>query len=223
MAAPATAALSAIPRVNLLPPSEVSRREREKLAGKWIWAGIGAVILAAVLVAGAWLWNQFAQLQLAAEQARTTTLIQQIGALSEVSGAIAAEKELHGYLAEAMGSDLVWQDIRTRVESVLPGDVQLVGFDLTPGAPATTKLSEDEAVSAAGLSGTITLDSPNTIDIATIAANLRKVGAIMLSDANALAESTIAEGRFTYTIDVVFDQSIYTGRFAADPAEGANG
>lgn len=223
MAAPAGATLSAIPRVNLLPPSEVARREREKLGGRWVWAVLGAVVLSGVLVAGAWLWNQFAQIQLAAEQARTNTLIQQIGALGEVSGAMATEKELHGYLAEAMGSDLVWQDIRTRVESVLPGDVQLVGFDLTPGAPATAKLGEEDAAAAAGLTGTITLDSPNTIDIATIAANLRKVGAIMRSDANALAESTIQEGRFTYTIDVVFDQSIYTGRFATDPAEGGNG
>jgi len=223
MAAPATAALSAIPRVNLLPPSEVSRREREKLAGKWIWAGIGAVILAAVLVAGAWLWNQFAQLQLAAEQARTTTLIQQIGALSEVSGAIATEKELHGYLAEAMGSDLGWQEVRGKLESVLPNEVQLTGFELTAGAPAATKLAEESAAAATGLQGTITLDSPNTIDIATISRSLRQVEGIMLSDANAITGSSLAEGHYTYTIDVVFDQSIYTGRFAADPAEGANG
>lgn len=222
MSRTALASPTGIPRVNLLPPSEVARREREVLAGRWIWAVVGAVVLSALLVAGAWAWNQFAQQQLAAEQNRSTTLLQQIGSLSEVSGALSTERELNGFLAEAMGSDLVWQDVRAKVESVLPGGVALVGFDLIPGAPATAPVAEEDAAASAGLSGTITLDSPNTLDIATIAERLRGVGAIVLSDANALAESTVVKGRFTYTIDVTFDQSIYTGRYAV-PAEGENG
>ena len=32
------ALVAAAPRVNLLPPSEVGRREREALTGRWIWA-----------------------------------------------------------------------------------------------------------------------------------------------------------------------------------------
>lgn len=215
------ALVAAAPRVNLLPPSEVGRREREALTGRWIWAVFAALLLSGLLVAGAWLWNQFAQQQLAAEQNRTTTLIAQIGALSEVSGALATDNELRGYLAEAMGSDLVWQDIKAKVETQLPRDVRLVGFDLMPGPPAASRLAEEDAAAGVGLRGTVTLDSPNTLEIATVATRLREVGAIVSSDANALSESTIEPGRFIYTIDVVFDQSIYTARFAANAEEGA--
>ena len=223
MSRTAPASTLGLPRVNLLPPSEVARRERETLAGRWIWVGIAAVILSAALVAGAWLWNQLAQQQLAAEQNRTTTLVQQVGALSDVSGALAADRDLRAYLAEAMGSDIVWQGVRSSVESALPGGVTLIGFELIPGAPAATKLSDDDAKAAVGLTGTVTLDSPNTLDIAAIAERLRTVGAVMLSDANAITGSSLAEGNYTYTIDVTFDQSIYTGRFATEPAEGENG
>jgi hypothetical protein len=215
------ALVAAAPRVNLLPPSEVGRREREALAGRWIWVGLAALVFSALLVAGAWLWNQFAQQQLAAEQSRTNVLIAQIGGLSEVSGALATDSELRGYLAEAMGSDLAWKDVEAKVESQLPQDVRLVGFDLLPGPPAASKLTEEEAAAGIGLRGTVTLDSPNTLEIATVASRLRGVGAIVSSDANALAESTIEPGRFVYTIDVVFDQSIYSARFAADAEEGA--
>ncbi|GAT71636.1 hypothetical protein [Microbacterium hydrocarbonoxydans] len=216
MARAAAVASTAMPRVNLLPPSEVARRERERLGRGWTWIVIAAVIVSLLMIGATWVWNQVAQQQLAAEQARTNTLIAEIGSLSDVSGALAAESELTGYLAEAMGSDLTWQDVRRKVESVLPADVSLVGFDLIPGAPSTLVQSDDEAAGAVGLAGTITLDSPNTIEIATISAALRQVDAIMLSDANAITESSIQEGRFTYTIDVTFDQSIYTARFAAE-------
>lgn len=216
MARAAAVASTAMPRVNLLPPSEVARRERERLGRSWTWVVIAALVVSLLMIGAAWVWNQVAQQQLAAEQARTSTLIAEIGSLSDVSGALAAEEELTGYLAEAMGSDLTWQDVRRKVESVLPSDVSLIGFDLIPGAPSTVAQPDDVAAGAVGLAGTITLDSPNTIEIATISAALRRVDAIMLSDANAITESSIQDGRFTYTIDVTFDQSIYTARYAAE-------
>jgi hypothetical protein len=120
-----------------------------------------------------------------------------------------------------MRSDLVWQHIKAKVETQLPRDVRLVGFDLMPGPPAASRLAEEDAAAGVGLRGTVTLDSPNTLEIATVATRLREVGAIVSSDANALSESTIEPGRFIYTIDVVFDQSIYTARFAANAEEGA--
>ncbi|MEV7632545.1 hypothetical protein AB0N64_09065 [Microbacterium sp. NPDC089318] len=215
------ALVAAAPRVNLLPPSEVGRREREALTGRWIWVGLAALLLSALLVAGAWLWNQFAQQQLAAEQSRTNVLIAQIGGLSEVSGALSTDRELRGYLADAMGSDLAWKDIQVKVESQLPRDVRLVGFDLLPGPPAASKLTEEDASAGVGLRGTVTLDSPNTLEIATVATRLRDIGSIVSSDASALAESTTEPGRFVYTIDVIFDQSIYTARFAANAEEEA--
>ncbi|MEW1962528.1 hypothetical protein AB0269_08730 [Microbacterium sp. NPDC077644] len=216
MSRAATLSYNAAPRVNLLPASERARRERDRLAGRWLWAVFGALVIAALLVAGAWAWNQLAQQELAAEQQRTQQLVTEIAALSEVSSAIATEQDLSGYLAEAMGSDLAWGDVRTKIESALPADVSLIGFSFVPGAPSTTVLGEEDAAGTVGLTGTITLDSPNTIDIASISRQLRTVGAVASSDSNAIAESSTTEGHFTYTIDVVFDQGIYSGRFAAE-------
>ncbi|HWK76921.1 hypothetical protein [Microbacterium sp.] len=216
----AVVSLAGAPRVNLLPASERARREHDRLGRIWIWAALGAVVVAALLVGGAWVWNTFAQQQLAAEQLRTQELVGEIAGLSEVSGAIATEKELTGYLAEAMGSDLAWSDVRSKIESALPADVALVGFSLVPGIPAVDKLTEETVVGTAGLTGTITLDSPNTIDIAAISRQLRTVGAVSQSDSNAIAESGSEEGRFTYTIDITFDQGIYSGRFAAEQEGG---
>ncbi|MEJ1923657.1 PilN domain-containing protein [Microbacterium sp. KHB019] len=216
----AVVSLAGAPRVNLLPASERARREHDRLGRVWIWAALGAVVIAALLVGGAWVWNTFAQQELAAEQLRTQELVGEIAGLSEVSGAIATEKELTGYLAEAMGSDLAWSDVRSKIESALPADVALVGFSLVPGMPAVDKLTEETVVGTAGLTGTITLDSPNTIDIAAISRQLRTVGAVAQSDSNAIAESGSEEGRFTYTIDITFDQGIYSGRFAAEQEGG---
>ena len=216
----AVVSLAGAPRVNLLPASERARREHDRLGRVWIWAALAAVVVAALLVGGAWVWNTFAQQELAAEQLRTQELVGEIAGLSEVSGAIATEKELTGYLAEAMGSDLAWSDVRSKIESALPADVALVGFSLVPGMPAVDKLTEETVVGTAGLTGTITLDSPNTIDIAAISRQLRTVGAVSQSDSNAIAESGSEEGRFTYTIDITFDQGIYSGRFAAEQEGG---
>lgn len=216
MARSAAVALTAMPRVNLLPPSEVARRERERLAGRWTWVVVATLLFSLVLIGAAWAWNQLAHAQLAAEQNRTTALIGEMAELSDVSQALATEAELTSYLSEAMGSDLTWQEMRRKVESVLPADVTLIGFDLTAGAPSMTSLSDKEAAGSAGLQGIITLDSPNTIEIASISRALRQVDGVILSDANAITGSSVQEGRFTYTIDVVFDQSIYTGRFATE-------
>ncbi len=47
------APFSGVPRVNLMPRSEVARRERDGLVRMWVWIVFGAIIVALLVIAGA--------------------------------------------------------------------------------------------------------------------------------------------------------------------------
>lgn len=212
--------VGAAPAVNLLPRSELDRREREKLIGLWARVVLGALVVTAVLIGAAYAWNQFAQQQLAAEQARTSTLVGEIGGLSDVSRALQTENDLVAYRADAMGSDLAWSGIFDRVRGALPADVQLVGFDLTVGAvpdaasaKADSEKAKDAAKEAVGLTGTITVSSPTPQDMAPYARALRAVVGVSRADANAVVTDT--GNGYLYTIDITFDQTVYSNSFSA--------
>ncbi|GAA4480327.1 hypothetical protein [Microbacterium panaciterrae] len=205
------------PRVDLLPPSEIERREREALSAVWVRICLLAVLLAVVLVGATYAWKLYAEQNAAAEQARSITLIGQIGALSEVSKALATESELQNFRADAMGSDLAWTSVLDKARSVLPAGTTLVGFDLTPGAdPGATTLDKDAAKKTVGLTGTLTIDSPNPVDLGPYARALRDVDGILTADASAAARSSATPGRYTYTVDITFDQTVYSGRFVKE-------
>jgi hypothetical protein len=211
--------VGATPRVNLLPRSELERRERERLTGTWARVVLGALVLTALLIGAAYAWNQFAQQQLAAEQARTTTLTGQIAGLSDVSRSLQTERDLIAYRAEAMGSDLAWSGIFAKARGALPADVTLVGFDLTVGAvpdaasqQADAEKAKAAAKEAVGLTGTITVSSPTPRDMAPYARALRQVEGISGADANAIA--TDSGSGYLYTIDITFDQTVYSNSFA---------
>lgn len=205
------------PRVDLLPRSEVERREREKLSAIWVRIGLLAVLLAVALIGAAFAWSQFTQQQLAAEQNRSTQLIGEIGQLRDVSSALASESELNAFRAEAMGSDLAWSGVLDRVRSALPADTAVIGFDLTPGAvPDPTAKDEDAAKKTVGLTGTLTIDSPSALDLGALSRGLRAVDGVLSADGNATATSSQTPGRYTYTVDIAFDQTVYSGQFAEE-------
>ncbi len=205
------------PRVDLLPRSEIDRREREKLSALWVRVGLLAVLLAALLIGAAFAWNQFTQQQLSAEQARSTQLLGQIGQMRDVSSALAQESELNAFRSEAMGSDLAWSGVLDRVRGALPPDTSVIGFALTPGAvpdPATT--DKDASKKAVGLTGTLTIDSPNAIDLGALSRTLRGVDGVLAADGSASVASQQSPGHYTYTVDIAFDQTVYSGRFAKE-------
>lgn len=219
MARIATAVVGGPPRVDLLPRSEVDRREREKLSAIWVRIGLLAVLLAAVLIGAAFAWNQFTQQQLAAEQDRSTQLLGQIGGLRDVSGALATEGELNAFRGQAMGSDFAWSGILDRVRGALPPDTTVTGFELRPGAaPNPAAKDKDAAKKEIGLTGTLTIDSPNALDLGALARGLRGVDGVLAADGNTSTASQQSPGRYTYTIDVTFDQTVYSGRFTKEAA-----
>lgn len=208
------------PRVDLLPRSEVERREREKLSALWVRIGLFAILLAVLLVGAAFTWNQITQQQLAAEQARSTQLIGQIGQMRDVSSALAAESELNAFRSEAMGADLVWSGVFDHVRSALPPDAAVTGFVLTPGsAPDPAATGKDAAQKTVGLTGTLSIDSPSAVDLGALSRALRAVDGVLAADGNADVASQASPGRYTYTVDITFDQTVYSGRYAKEVAK----
>lgn len=205
-------AYSAMPRANLLPKSEVARRERESLTRKWAWGVLAAILIAGILIAGAFYLKWSADQRLATEQARTNELLVELASLSETSDALATQAELTGFRAEAMATDLAWEPVVTSVENELPDGVSLTGFDLTVGAMPD---STDPAL-APGLSGNIRLDSPTPIDIVQVVRSLRTVETVLYADGQAVTSSTEDGARYAYLLTVTFNQLVYSGEYAPD-------
>lgn len=206
--------LAGAPRINLLPRSEVARRERDRLVRTWVWVVLGAILVAVLIIAAAFAYMFFAAQRLAAEQARTNSLLSEIAALSEVSTALATQSELLDFRAEAMASDLTLAPVLATITGVLPSGTSITGVDFTVGgAPRGA-----EPTVEAGLVGMVTFDSPTPIDIVPLIRALRAADTVLYADGQAVTSSQASSGLYSYLLTVDFDQSIYTNEYA--PEEG---
>lgn len=202
--------LGALPRVDLLPPSEVRRRDMLRQARRWVYVAVAAVAVAAVLVAAAFTYNMAATLRLGFEQSRTQQILGGIAELSEVSEALSTRGALEQLRGQAMGGDLAWGPVVDLVADRLPPGVSITGYALDAGpVPAP----DSEPADATGVSGTVTFVSPAAIDFVGTTRELRAAPGMRDAD---LAELTSADGIFTYRVRIDLDQSVYTGSFAAD-------
>ncbi|MEV4688023.1 hypothetical protein [Microbacterium sp. LWH3-1.2] len=203
---------SGAPRVNLMPRSEVVRRERDSLVRLWVWIALGAIVVAVLIIAGAFAFKFFADQRLVAEQARTNALLTEIASLSEVSQALAAESELTEFRTDAMATDLAWTPVMAKITGVLPADTTITGVDLAVGG---VPQGDDPAVEQA-LVGTVTFDSPTPLDIVALIRSLRGVEGVLYADGQSVTSSQVSADRFSYLLNVEFDQSVYSNEFAAD-------
>lgn len=206
------APFSGIPRVNLMPRIEVARRERDKLVRLWAWLVVGAIVIALLVIAGAFAVKFLADQRLAAEQARTNTLLTEIAALAEVSQALATEAELTGFRAEAMATDLAWSPAVAKVTGILPADTTLTGFDFAVGGVP----QGDDPTAEPGLVGTFSVDSPTPLDIVEIIRSLRGVEGVLYADGQSVTSSQQSVGRYSYLLNVVLDQTAYSDEYAAE-------
>ncbi len=208
------APFSGTPRVNLMPRSEVARRERDKLVGLWVWIVLGAIVVALLIIAGAFALKFLADQRLAAEQAKTNTLLSEIAALSDVSQALATQSELTDFRSEAMVGDLAWSPVIGKVTGILPPDATLTGFDLAVGGVP----QGDDPAAEPGLVGTISIDSATPLDIVSIIRALRDVDGVLFADGQSVTSSQVSAGRYAYQLNVEFDQTVYSNEYA--PKEG---
>jgi hypothetical protein len=212
VAVPVPVPFSGAPRVNLMPRSEVVRRERDKLVRLWVWIVLGAILVACLIIAGAFAFKFFADQRLAAERTQTNELLTEIAALSEVSQALATESELTDYRAEAMSADLAWTPVVGKISGILPAETTLTGFDFTVGGAA----QGDDPTAEQGVVGTVTIDSPTPLDIVAIIRSLRGVEGVLYADGQSVTSSQVSDDRFAYLLNVEFDQTVYSNEYAAE-------
>lgn len=211
-------AFTGTPRVNLMPRSEIARRERDALVRLWLWIVFASVIVAVLIIAAA-VWIKFsADQRLAEEQARTNVLLTEIASLSEVSQALNTEADLTAFRGEAMATDLAWTPVVSTLTSVLPSQADLTGYDLIAGG---VPLGGDPALEA-GLLGSVGVQSPTPLDIVAIIRSLRGVEGVLYADGLSVTPSPITDGSYAYVINMIFDQSVYSGAFADSAEEGSN-
>ncbi|MFE5410707.1 hypothetical protein [Microbacterium sp. NPDC056569] len=203
---------SGAPRVNLMPRSEIARRERESLVRMWVWIVLGAIVVAVLIIAGAFAFKFLADQRLVAEQARTNVLLTEIASLSEVSQALATESELTDFRTDAMATDLAWTPVIAKISGVLPAETTITGVDFTVGG---VPQGEDPTVEQ-GIVGTVTFDSPTPLDIVALIRSLRGVEGVLYADGQSVTSSQVSEDRFSYLLNVEFDQSVYSNEYAAE-------
>ena len=203
---------SGAPRVNLMPRTEVARRERDQLVRLWVWIVLGAIVVAVLIIAGAFAFKFFADQRLVAEQARTNALLTEIASLSEVSQALATESELTDFRTDSMATDLAWTPVIGKITGILPSDTTLTGVDLAVGGVPVG----DDPTLEQGLVGTVTFDSPTPIDIVPLIRSLRGVEGVLYADGQSVTSSQVSSGRYSYLLTVEFDQTVYSNEYAAE-------
>lgn len=211
MARAETLTLSGIPRVDLMPRSEVERRQRERLTRAWLWGVLAAILVAVAVIAGAFALKWLADQALAAEQAKTNELLVELSTLSEVNQALMTEQELTAYRSLAGGTDLAWAPLISSTVQLLPPDVTLTGFELAVGGVPST----DDPESETGLVGSLTFVSPTPIDIVATIRNVRTAPGVLAADGQEVTASSVSEGQYQYKLTITYDQTIYSGAFAA--------
>jgi len=205
------APFSGTPRVNLMPRSEVARRERDKLVNLWAWIVLGALVVALLIIAGAFALKFVADQRLVAEQTKTSALLGEIAALSDVSQALSTQSELTDFRTEAMASDLAWSPVIAKVTGILPPDATLTGFDVAVGGAP----QGDDPTAEQGLVGTISIDSATPLDIVSIIRSLRGVEGVLFADGQSVTSSQVTADRYAYQLNVQFDQTVYSNQYAA--------
>lgn len=205
--------VGALPRVELLPPSEIRRRDMLARARTWLFIGVACLAVSLLAVTGALAYRMAADIRLAAEQSRTQALLVGIAELSDVSAALSDRSSLEGMRRDAMSGDLEWSGVLQLVAAQLPAGVSITGYSLEAG-PAP--VADGDPAAATGVSGSVTFTSPAPIDFVQVTRDVRSSAGMREADVEAL---TSADGVFTYTVHVDLDQSVYSGAYDEEEAQ----
>lgn len=197
------------PSVNLLPASEVERRERRVLLRRWM-LGLFTTVVGLALALGAMVAVRMAaELRLAEENQRTEQLTVELAGYAEVTKSITDRAALGDYRSSAAANDLPWAKLYGDIAGALPGGVAVRGLDLHSGA---APMADADPATAAGLTGTITCRSTDPGDQRRMVTALRKIPGALAVDAGKL-DYLETDATYEFVITFVADQSRYTGRF----------
>jgi len=210
MARSHTLVVAGIPRVNLMPRAELERRDRLRLTRRWSIAAVAALAVAMLIVGGAAGLSVAANSRLASEEARGIELAAAAAEYSDVNAAITRRTQLREFRSQAMSNDLAWAPLVTEVLRALPEGVSIVEFGVTPGAAPTQAAPEDQV----GAEASFTFTGLTAADQATTVDALSQLRSVAAADATTLL--TAGEAGYRFNIDVLFNQTIYTGDFTRE-------
>jgi hypothetical protein len=204
--------IGALPRVDLLPPSEMRRRDMMARARTWLFIGLGTLAVTLLAVGGAVAYNVTATVRLGFEQARTQQILVGIAELSEVSQAIALRTELSRMGSEAMAGDLEWNAVIGTIEERLPDGVSIIDYALVAGPVPEP---EGDPTATTGAFGTVTVTSAQPLAFVDLTRALRDIPAVQISEADDFV-SQDDSSLYEYRIRISMDQSVYSGAFAPE-------
>lgn len=198
--------LAGVPRVNLLPASELHRRAAGALIRRWVAGLLATAVVVSGLVAAAYWERMVAAQQLAAEQARTLNLNGELASLSHISRAFAERTMLTDLRAEAMGTDIEWRPLLTDLTRSLPSGADLTGFDLITGV---SPIADADPTAGIGVIGRLTVRTDDPADQNRMVDTLRSLDIALAADAGALTAD--GEKGFSFVVEFVLDQTHYSG------------
>ena len=206
-------ALAGVPRVNLMPPLEIERRKRGSLVRVWAWVVVAAMLVAALVVAGAFALKFVAEQALVAEQARdhrpAHRAREPLGCQQRHRDGGRAHRLPRRCDGRRLRVGARRRDGRRRAARTM---CVLTGFDLTAGGIPQT----DDPTHEVGLTGTMTLESPTPIDLPATIRQLRALESVAAVDGRALSTRQQSVGTYSYQLEIAFDQSIYSGAVRRD-------
>ena len=203
--------IGGVPRVNLLPAGEVHRRAAGALVRRWVAGLLATAVVISGLVAAAYWERSIASQLLAAEQARTLNLNGELAGLSHVSRAFAERTTLTTLRTQAMGTDIRWRPLFADLAGTLPKGAELTGFDLITGI---NPMAEVDAQVGIGVIGRLTVYTDDPADQNRMVDRLRALDATLAADAGALTSA--GEDGFSFVVELVLDQTHYSGDHVAE-------
>lgn len=199
-------AIAGVPRVNLLPASEVQRRAAGVLVRRWAAGLVATAMVVSGLVAVAHWERTVATQQLAAEQARTLDLNGKLADLSHVSRTFAERTALTTLRGQAMSTDTQWRPLFADLTGALPKGAELAGFDLVTGINPVAELDPGSQI---GLIGRLTVNTNDPADQNRVVDKLRSLDMTLAADAGPL--SSEGEDGFSFVVEFVLNQTHYSG------------
>lgn len=203
--------IGGVPRVNLLPASELHRRAAGALVRRWVAGLIATALVVSGLVAAAYWERTIAEGHLAAEQARTLDLNIELAGLSHVNQAYAERTTLTTLRGDAMGTDIEWRPLLTDLAGSLPKSATLTGVELSTGI---NPVADAEPGTGIGAIGRLTVSTQDPADQNRAIDKLRGLDIVLSADAGALT-ATGDEG-FSFVVEFVLNQSHYSGDHLAE-------
>lgn len=209
---PAQPVVGGTPQVNLLPQAVITHRSQTRVLKEWGVRIAGAVAVVAIACAGLFAWQSVTALQLLGVQQQGEELLTRISAESEIQQLVQREQELDRFRTEAMSTDIDWAPVIEGVKAAFPEGAHVGSYELRSGA---TPSGDPEQQT--GLAGSVSIvgSFPSAIPF------LRDFASV-----SGLTGATVREGSwdtaikaYVHVIDLEFDQTVYSGRYAEEDEE----